>query len=272
MAEEIKGAPPPADNPVFETLIPEEYRDKGYLADLKKLPVGPDGYKELFKKLDGAQTLIGRKIGIPGADAAPEEVDKFYTSLRPAKAEEYEFEKKEGQTIDEDFLKSARSMFHDAGLSKTQAQKLVAKFDAFIAEKSAPQIEAAKKLDAEFDEMSKKAFGPEYAKTLERSRALLDSLTPAELKPHLVRLPNEGLVLLAGVMEAVRAKFMKEDGTGSGGGNPAGTPPDANVLKEEMHKLLTSDARKDYRHNDHAKVNARISEIAGILAKSGAKQ
>ena len=192
--------------PVFETLIPEEFKDRTYLADIKTLPVGPDGYKALFKKLDGAQTLIGKKTGIPEANATPEDMEKFYSLLRPAKADEYELPAPpEGAEAKPEVVKALKEMFHEAGLSKTQVAKLSSKFEAFANAQNAPAIEEAKKLDAEFKQLTDKTFGAEGANVLARSRELLTTLTPDNLKPYLVKLPNESLVVLAGIMETVRS-------------------------------------------------------------------
>jgi len=266
-AEKNKNAPPAT----FDTIIPEEFRDRTYLSDLKALPVGPDSYKALFKKLDGAQTLIGKKTGIPDANATPEEVEKFYSSLRPAKFEDYEFPAaKEGQTApDPESLKAIKGIFHEAGLSKSQAAKLSAKFEEFAAKQNAPAIEAAKKQDAEFVEMTNKAFGAENAKVLERSRTLLATLTPDTLKPYLVKLPNESLVVLSAVMEAVRAKFMKEDNL-DGAGN-GGAPTDENTLREEAKTLQMSPAWKDFTHKDHVATQKRVNDIYAAIGKARKK-
>lgn len=260
--------------PLFETIIPQEFKDKPYLADIKTLPVTPESYAALFKKLDGAQTLIGKKTGAqpPAADAPAEEMEKFYSALRPAKAEDYEFPKPaEGQTVDEDFVKAARGMFHNAGLSKAQVAKLIPQFDKYVAEKSAPILAENARLDAEFKELMGKTFGPENGAVLERSKALLTQLTPDGLKPHLVKLPNEALVVLAGVMESVRAKFMAEDkGSGDGAGAGAGAT-DAAALKEQMYALQGSEAFKDYKHRDHAATIAKIRALAEAVSKAGGK-
>lgn len=244
--------PPPQ---TLAALIPEEFKDKPYLTDLRDLPVGPDGYKALFKKLDGAQGLIGKKTGIPAADAAPEEWDKFHAALRPAKADEYEV-----KAADDEAAKAIKGIFHEAGLSKAQASKLAAKFDAWVEERTKPEREAAAKLDAEFETMTKQAFGPENVKVLERSKELLTQLTPDTMKPFLNRLPNEALVVLAGVMESVRAKFMSEDGISGKAGMTAGAS-DIVTLREEAQKLQASDAWKNPFDKAHAKTTARVSEI-----------
>lgn len=267
------GGTPPAAPATFESLIPTEFRDKPYLAEFKGKPVAPETYTELFKKLDGAQTLIGKKsIGIPDASATPEDIEKFYNSLRPAKAEEYELPAaKEGQKADPAVLKSVQSMFHEAGLSKAQASKLATKFEAFAAEKIGAQTAEAARLDAEFEAMTKAAFGADNAKVIERSRTLLQALTPPALAPHLNRLSNEGLVLLAGVMESVRAKYMKEDSMGGGDGGAGAPGGDAASLREEARTLQGSEAWKNFQHKDHAATVAKVNDIYTRIGKAGVK-
>lgn len=268
MPDEKPNTPPAT--PVLETIIPEEFRDRTYLNDLKSLPVGPDGFKALFKKLDGAQTLIGKKTGIPEANATPEEVEKFYASLRPAKAEEYELPAPEaGKQADPEMTKFVQGMFHEAGLSKAQAAKVMAKFGTFAQEKLAAQNAESLKQDEEFKALTEKAFGADNAKVLERSKALLTELTPPAMAPFLNKLPNESLVLLAGVMEGVRAKFMKEDNLNGNGGD--GAPVDAEAMRKEARDLQMSPAWKDAFHPDHAKTIAKVNELYTKIGRTGKK-
>ena len=251
----------------FEQLIPEEFRAKPYLADLKAMDVGPEAYGALFKKFDNAQQLIGRKTGIPDPDAAPEEWDKFHERLRPQSADEYELT---GQPDDE--AKTAiRAMFHESGLSKRQAQALQERFNQYVSSKLAAQTEEQKKLDAEFDKLTQDAFGPQNAEVLARSKVLLEKLTPDNIKPHLARMSNEALVVLAGVMESVRAKYMGEDGLGSGdvSGNSA---PDIGALREEGRTLMASEAYKNAWHKEHDKTVARVKALYEQVGKLTSKK
>ena len=257
--------------PAFETLIPEEFKDRTYLADLKGKPVGPETYNALFKKLDGAQTLIGKKTGVPAADAPAEEWEKFHAALRPQTADEYEIPVKEGATPNPEIQKAVKGIFHEAGLTKAQASKLMAKFETFADGQTKAQRDAAAAADAEFDALTKKTFGPENEKVLARSKALMDSLTPPEMAPFLNRLPNESLVLVAGLMESVRAKFMKEDDIdGSGGGG--GAPVDVAALRKEARDLQASDSWKSTLHADHAATKAKVDAIYAQIARLGAKK
>ena len=262
--------PDPQTPPVFETLIPDEFKDRTYLADLKGKPVNPDTYRELFKKLDGAQTLIGKKTGVPAADAPAEEWEKFHAALRPAKADDYEIPVKEGSKPDPEIQKAVKGIFHEAGLTKAQASKLMAKFETFADGQTKAQREAAAAADAEFDALTKKTFGPENEKVLARSKEMLNTLTPPEMAPFLNRLPNESLVLLAGIMENVRAKFMKEDSMDGGGGN--GAPVDVAALRKDARDLMASKPWGDTFHPDHEATKAKVDAIYAQIARTGAKK
>ena len=260
--------PPPA---AFETIIPDEFKDRTYLADLKGKPVGPDTYKELFKKLDGAQTLIGKKTGVPAADAPAEEWEKFHAALRPAKADDYEIPVNEGSKPDPEVQKAVKGIFHEAGLTKAQASKLMAKFEGFVDGQTKAQREAAAAADAEFEALTKKTFGPENEKVLSRSKELLNTLTPPEMSPFLNRLPNESLVLIAGLMESVRAKFMKEDSM-DGGGGEGGSATDVATLRKQARDLMASPSFKDTFHQDHATTKAKVDAIYAQIARTGTKK
>lgn len=262
MEGDNKQTPPPA--PTLETIIPEEFRSKPYLNDLKALPAGPEGYNALFKKLDGAQTLIGKKTGIPEAGAPPEEWEKFHAMLRPSNADEYEIAQAEGQ--DPEMVKAVKGMFHEAGLSKAQASKLLAKFGAMTSEKLGAQAAEQKRLDEEFEAMTKAAFGAENVAVLNKSKELLEKLTPDNLKPHLPSLDNKALVLLAGVMQEVRSRFMKEDPSSPPPGN---APMDATALREEGRKLMASKEYMDPFNPKHEEAKKRVSEIYAKIGSIG---
>jgi hypothetical protein len=117
--------------------------------------------------------------------------------------------------------------------------------------------------------MTKATFGPENAKVLERSKEMLAALTPDSMKPFLNRLPNESLVLLAGVMEQVRAKYLKEDNIS--GGSAGGVPQDVSSLRDDAQKLQSSPAWKDVFHKDHESTVAKVNEIYTSIARATKK-
>lgn len=249
----------PPDSKPFKEFVPQEFQDRGYLKDLLDKPQGPETTVELFKRLDGAQTLIGKKLGIPAADAKPEEVEKFYTALRPEKAEEYEI--KLGENPDEEFIKEVRAAFHTAGASKVQVQRFLEKLAPVYQAREKKQIETQAKLDKEFNDLVVSTLGPENEKILARVKEALATHTPAPLKPFIGKLDNNALALVAGVVNAILVKYVPEDDLNGRNKGGVGSGNDINALRQEAMKLMGSPEYKDFRHPDHEKTVKRVEEI-----------
>ena len=151
--------------PILKEVVPTEFHDRAYLKDLLAKEQTPEVFAEVFKKLDGAETLIGKRPGIPGADAKDEDWDKFLSGLRPAKMEDYEIPAPTEKDVkrDEEFEKVLRAAFLKGDISKRQASKFMADFSTNLKEystkRNAAQVEAQKKADAEFETLTKAALG-----------------------------------------------------------------------------------------------------------------
>lgn len=254
-----------ADAPVFlKDYTPEDLRDKPYLKDFLDKPVDKDTIGALMKKLDGAETLIGKRTsGIPAADAKDEEWDTFLSKLRPAKAEEYEIKAKEGVTPDESFLAAVRASFLEGNISKRQAAKFMAKFGAEMEGYSAKREEGLKveqaKKDAAFQTLAQAALGVENKVVMERVKATLKEHCPPAMKGYLEKLTDENLVIMAAAIDAVQRKYMSEDelnpkSNGNAGGNEKS-------VSEQGRELMASKAYTDAWHPEHDKVVAQVNAL-----------
>ena len=259
---------------LLETVIPAEFKDQAYLKDLKGLPLGPEAYTALFKKLDGAEKLIGKKTAIPEATAPEAEWESFFSRLRPETAEAYEFKGQDGKEAgDPEFLKAVKGIFHKAGVPKTQAAKIYSEFEALIAGKQAAQQAETERMDAEFSDMVSKAFTADNEKVLTTARKMIDEFTPENLKGHIQRLPNESLVLMAGILNNISQKFMKEDNMNPDKGGTAGS--DEVSLRNEAKKIMASAEFSDFQNPGHEAAVRRKNEIyeqIGRLQAAGAKR
>lgn len=253
------GAENKKDEVLFGTLVPEEFKDRAYLKDLTGLPVGPDAYNALFKKLDGAEKLIGTKTGVPKDDAPAEEWSQFFDKLRPQTPEGYDYKTKEGVTPDPETVKTVKGLFHKAGLSKKQAAILQEDFNALMEQQTSVQAATQKKLDDEFAELSAKVFGAENEKVLARANAMIKELAPEALKPHIDKLSNDALVVLSGILNKVHERYITEDG--GPGGKPGTGAGGAGDLREQARKLLGTAEYKDPFHPKHAEVKAKVDEL-----------
>ena len=245
----------------FKNVIPEAYREKPYLKDIVSLKTGPEAYEALFKKLDGAQVLIGKKSGLPASDAPVEEWDEVYKKLRPESADAYEFKVAEGQTDDEEFIKAMRGVYHDAGLSTTQGGRVNDGFQKVIEARQVAGKEEAKRLDDEFETLTKATFGDDNKKVMEQVQVALKEHCPDNLKGHIEKLENKHLVVMSGVIHSILKKYVPEDklkGGGGEGGIPGVTQGD---LRLEGQRLMGLPAYKDAFHKDHVSTVARVKEI-----------
>lgn len=254
------GTPPPA---LFSASIPEAYRDRPYLKDIAAMPDGPEAREALYKKLDGAETLIGKKGGIPAADAKPEEWDAFHAKLRPETAEAYDFPV--GKDADPVFLKAIKDTFHVSGLSKGQGLKVVEGLKKAIETQNAGAAAAQKAHNDEFDTMAAKYLGAESDKVLASSKALLAEVAPKEMLPFVEDLDNKALILLAGSINALKKQYGVEDTVDGDGGAP--NAADEAALKAEGLKLLASPEYKDFTNPASEATRARVKTIYAQLGK-----
>lgn len=259
-----KDTPPPA----LREIVPEDLRDRGYLKDLLDKPQNPDTFKEVFKKLDGAETLIGRKIGIPSEDAKDEEVQKFYDSLRPKTAEDYELPV--GEKADEEFVKTLRGSFHEAGLSKRQAKVVIEKMAPALTEADKKQSEEQEALGKKFDELASKTFGDDKEKALKRIESTVSELAPDNVKDLVQGLSPEAKVVLGAVVDEVVKKYVPEGESPKGQGDGAGG--EGKSINERLRELYGSEAFRDFQHPKHKEALQKQDDLLEEIRKKGASR
>jgi len=238
--ENLKQEQQPID---IKNLIPAEFKDKPYLKDV-------DSVEKLFKKLDGAEKLIGQKpFSIP-QDNAPEDVwNEFYDKAgRPKKPEEYELNIEN----DKDFENFLRNVSYETGLSNRQAKILNEKFNNFILEKVNYEKQQQEELDKEFDKLAVETYGKEQDKVIEVAKNLLQAHAPEKFKEHINSLDNKTLVALSGVLYDIHQKYMKEDNLLSNGGGSA--PITAAERSARVLELTKHPAFNNPQHPEHRKI------------------
>ena len=242
----------------FKDIVPGDYKDKPYMKDVKDIP-------SLFKKFDGAETLVGqRQSVIPGEGATDDDWNKFFdASGRPKTSDLYEFttvKAADGTDVKRDpaFETAVKDIFHKAGISSKQAKAVQEPFDALIAKMATDQ---ATTKDADFDKLASEAFGTDADKALDVGKKLLEEHMPKGYAEHFKNLPNESLILMAGVLKSVQAKYIKEDDIPGGGGGGGGSATSINELRKEGQMLMAKKEYQDSFHPDHKKVKAEVTDI-----------
>ncbi len=255
--------------------VPEAYKDRPWVEKVKS-------YDDLWKTLDNAQALIGKRpAGIPAADAPKEEWDKFYTVLgRPESADKYDLKDIEGLPKGVDFSPfraKAAGIAHTLGLNQKQAEQLwqyylTEEMAAVNAAKEA-STEAQKALDAEFDKITKEYFGEGFDAASKRAQETVAKLVPEGLRCAYAELADKpkalaAIVALTEAMNAEMEKLRKEYGAEGGlpGGDGAGAGGQSiEDARKELAKLRASQEAKDFTHPENKKTMKRIEELSALV-------
>lgn len=160
---------PQTQTPSGLDFIPEAFRESSWA---KKYTSADD----FFKGVDHMSKMMGQKqvvqgLQVPGENAPPEEVSKFYQALgRPEAADKYTYAEDlkayEGLNLDEE-KKGFSEVAFNLGLSQKQADQL---FKVYV-EKSNQQFGARQEsVVKNFDELAKNAFGDDYKANLDLAK------------------------------------------------------------------------------------------------------
>lgn len=247
------------ETPVLaRTLIPQDLHDRGYVKPWLDKPWTPELAGEVFKKLDGAESLIGKKTLIPGADAKPEDWDQFLSKLRPEKPEDYEV--KVGEGADQEFLKTFREASHHAGVSKVQLSRQLEKLVPVLQAKAKEQADANAAKEAEFDTLVKAAVGPDHEKKVARVGEAIKEFAPEGVRKFIDKLDNTAMALVVGLVHGVLEKYGAEDKINNEGGS-GNASNDKETLLNEAKAIYANPAWKNFQHPDHEKLVKREAEI-----------
>ena len=155
-------------------VLPDEYKEKPWAAKIKST-------EDLYKQVDNLTALVGKKNAYPAADATPEQLNEYYTGLRPESADKYDFG--EGDFPSADIFKE---MLFKSNVSPHQAKPLAEAFKAYQANAIAEMTS-----EAGFKEVMTKQFGENYQPIVDKcDNAMKLFYTEAEQKA-ISSLPNE---------------------------------------------------------------------------------
>lgn len=208
------------------------------------------------------EKLMGSKnaIELPGDDAKPEDIAKFYTKLgRPESAEKYEFKPEEGVKINKDFENGFRKWAHDAGLSQKQAQALYNNYNSFAKGLMADGSATMTKMTNDGKAALTKDWGAEYGNKVEAARRALDQF-------GVKNVTTDDLLINPGLMKIVAEagqKFLEADFVGGGNNSGFGMTPEQAVARKNE---LLSDAKwkAEYLSGDREKIKIinNLTELA----------
>lgn len=243
--------PPPVKVETF--IIPDAFKDKPYLK-------GVDSQEKLFKMLDGAQELIGKKgPGIPKADAPQAEKDAYYDSIgRPKTAAEYTPVLTGADKTDPKVLPKLQAAFHKAGLTTEQAKIVWDESSTAFSDFAKETNLAAEQNNVDFDKLATDTFGVERDKVLARGKELISANISPSMKAAVEKLPNESLIVLADVLRNLDKKYIKQDGPGQQPTVTGATPDD---LRAKARGLMAQQKGMDVMGVEFQNLQKQIDGI-----------
>lgn len=177
-------------------------------------------------------------LRVPDWDKADKvELDQFFNKLgRPADPKEYNLPVPDG--LPRDFADWASTIFHDVGLNSRQGQKIAEKWNEYMFEMAAKDMEAQKQAVAQQERELRAEWGSAYEKEVSSAKKAAQGLG---LKPEQIDALEDALGF-SGVMKMMSdiGKKIGEDsfvnGEGGSGGFGVMTPAAARARIDQLQR------------------------------------
>jgi hypothetical protein len=172
----------------FQDSLPEEYRSDPSFLSYKSMG-------DLLKSHKNLESMLGKKdrvAVIPDEKSTPEEWQSYYAKIgRPEKPDGYgiQVEMPEGMPWDNEFQTKMLGVMHEQGLSKKQAESLMAAYVAEQGGKFSQFQEQASLARKSGEEYLKKEWGGAYNERIGMAKSAYEiycTATPYTFKKNLV--------------------------------------------------------------------------------------
>ena len=235
----------------WRSQIPEEIRDHKSLAHFTDVGA-------MAKSLVNAQSMIGAdKVAIPGKHATDEDWGEVWRKLgRPDTPDGYELvnEMPEGIEQNDDMLNWFRATAHEIGMTPTQAQKMLGKYNQFLGTQIGADEGMVEQLRETTEIELKKEYGAAFADRVSNGNAVMqefgaEGLTELQLADgRLLGDHPEIIKMMVNVGEFINSKIGEDvlAGTKSSGGL---APDDARAKLQEIR--APNSPYWDQRHPEH---------------------
>ena len=235
----------------WRSQIPEEIRDHKSLAHFTDVGA-------MAKSLVNAQSMIGAdKVAIPGKHATDEDWGEVWRKLgRPDTPDGYELvnEMPEGIEQNDDMLNWFRATAHEIGMTPTQAQKMLGRYNEFLGSQMGADEGQIEQLRETTEIELKKEYGAAFADRVSNGNAVMqefgaEGLTELQLADgRLLGDHPEIIKMMVNVGEFINSKIGEDvlAGTKSSGGL---APDDARAKLEEIR--APNSPYWDQRHPEH---------------------
>lgn len=201
---------------------------------------------DLIKGHSEASKLIGAKgVIVPGDNAEPAEVDKFYNTLgRPEKPEGYKFDKLEKLHPELQITPEVEAGFnkfvHKYGLSQKQAAGIRAEYFNALSQSLTKRDEVATKAKHEAETTLRTEWGADYDTKLKRVQTIIDKFGGNGARQAFGELGNNPAVLK--VLATIADKFSEDTFT------LGGTHTESSIA-EAQKKILAIQTNKEHMYH-----------------------
>jgi len=209
--------------------VPETYREQAWAKDIKS-------EEDVYKQLQGAQELIGKKSLPPKfEDMTEQQVEDYNSSTRPEKWEDYE--------MPESFTPTEKELYgkalHEEGISGFKAKRLMAKLEAQHNETKETTFG-----EKGWKEILKTSFGDEFeTKGGEVTGFIKKNAVEADQK-LIEAAPNEVLGAFYRIIDNVKKAYgANEAGTGAAAPGTSGVVDKAAQQKVIRDKIVALNSR-----------------------------
>lgn len=249
---------PVVDVNVF--TVPEDYKDKPYMKDITS-------EESLYKMLDGAQTLIGKKVNIPNAETSEDDRKVFYKQLGvPETSDEYVFNKLGEEERNPEVDNMMKVFLHKYNIPAETATAMQQELEGMAAEALKAKTDGdTKALDLDFDKIKQEIFGDDGDNIITNAQKLIAENIPENLKEAFNKMTNNELIIMTSVLENFRKKYISEDDL-TPGGAPAGGHSKAE-LEGELNSVVTKRKLLDPFSGEFKALSVKIKEISQKIAK-----
>ena len=235
----------------WRSQIPEEIRDHKSLAHFTDVGA-------MAKSLVNAQSMIGAdKVAIPGKHATDEDWGEVWRKLgRPDTPDGYELvnEMPEGIEQNDDMLNWFSATAHEIGMTPTQAQKMLGRYNEFLGSQMGADEGQIEQLRETTEIELKKEYGAAFADRVSNGNAVMqefgaEGLTELQMADGRLLGDHPDIIkLMVNVGEFINSKIGEDvlAGTKSSGGL---APDDARAKLEEIR--APNSPYWDQRHPEH---------------------
>ncbi len=226
--------------------LPEQYRTTPSLQGVKSVEELCNKHVNLEKTLGKKRTLLIDET------STPDEIATFHRDRGvPDDHSTYASIKTE-EGADTTFFDAMKPAFKKANMTAKDVAILEAELVPVLEKITGTKVEADKAQGEAFDALTDKIFANTKQNDLAQAKILMDAHTPEGLKKYMNELSNEHLAIIACIMKGIRAKYMHEDNTDSGGGGDEGS---AEAVRTEGKKQIA--IAQDPKSTMQQKVDAK---------------